>query len=101
MKILDYAWNSKAWDIFEERHANTVIVFGPGQPEPTSGLHNHRKESEFFKIFPDNHLVNNSRCFSPRLLYVLSNRFQRNTDNNNYLNIIIYFSNIHSPVCSR
>lgn len=44
MKILDYAWNSKAWDIFEERHANTVIVFGPGQPEPTSGLHNHRKE---------------------------------------------------------
>ena len=60
MKTLDDAWNSKAWDIFEERHANTVIVFWPDQPEPTSDLYNHRKESiEFFEIFPDNRLVNN------------------------------------------
>ena len=45
---------------FEQRHADNVAVYWPGQPEPTRGLHNHRNESvEFFKIFPDNHLVNN------------------------------------------
>jgi hypothetical protein len=60
MKTLDDAWNSQEWDIFEERHADNVAVYWPGQPEPTRGLHNHREESiEFFKIFPDNHLVNN------------------------------------------
>jgi hypothetical protein len=60
MKTLDDAWNSQDWDTFEERHADDVKVYWPGQPEPTRGLHNHRKESiEFFKIFPDNHLVNN------------------------------------------
>ena len=33
---------------------------GWGQPDPTIGVHNHRQESiEFFKIFPDNHLINN------------------------------------------
>jgi predicted ester cyclase len=60
MKTLDDAWNSQDWDTFEERHADNVAVYWPGQPEPTRGLHNHREESiEFFKIFPDNHLVNN------------------------------------------
>jgi predicted ester cyclase len=60
MKTLDDAWNSQEWDIFEERHADNVAVYWPGQPEPTRGLHNHREESvEFFKIFPDNHVVNN------------------------------------------
>jgi predicted ester cyclase len=60
MKTLDNAWNSQDWDTFEERHADDVEVYWPGQPEPTGGLHNHRKESiEFFRIFPDNHLVNN------------------------------------------
>ena len=60
MKTLDDAWNSQDWDTFEERHADNVAVYWPGQPEPTKGLHNHREESiEFFKIFPDNHLVNN------------------------------------------
>jgi predicted ester cyclase len=60
MKTLDDAWNSQEWDIFEERHADNVAVYWPGQPETTRGLHNHREESvEFFKIFPDNHLVNN------------------------------------------
>jgi ketosteroid isomerase-like protein len=35
-------------------------VFWPGQPDPTRGVHNHHQESvEFFKMFPDNHLVNN------------------------------------------
>jgi len=60
MKTLDDAWNSQDWDTFEERHADNVAIYWPGQPEPTRGLHNHREESiEFFKIFPDNHLVNN------------------------------------------
>jgi predicted ester cyclase len=60
MKTLDDAWNSQDWDTFEERHADKVAVYWPGQPEPTRGLHNHREESiEFFNIFPDNHLVNN------------------------------------------
>jgi len=60
MKTLDDAWNSQDWDTFEECHADNVAVYWPGQPEPTRGLHNHREESiEFFKIFPDNHLVNN------------------------------------------
>jgi len=60
MKTLDDAWNSQDWDTLEERHADNVAVFWPGQPEPTRGVQNHRQESvEFFKAFPDNHLVNN------------------------------------------
>lgn len=60
MKTLDDAWNNQDWYTFEERHADNVAVYWPGQLEPTKGLHNHREESiEFFKIFPDNHLVNN------------------------------------------
>jgi ketosteroid isomerase-like protein len=60
MKTLDDAWNSQDWKTFEERHADNVAVFWPGQPEPTRGVHNHREESvQFFKAFPDNHLVNN------------------------------------------
>jgi ketosteroid isomerase-like protein len=60
MKTLDDAWNSQDWDTFEERHAEKVTVFWPGQPNPTRGMRNHRAESiEFFKAFPDNHIVNN------------------------------------------
>jgi len=60
MKTLDDAWNSQDWDTFEERHAENVAVFWPGQPNPTRGVRNHRAESiEFFKAFPDNHIVNN------------------------------------------
>lgn len=60
MQTLDNAWNSQDWDAFEKRHAENVAVYWPGQPEPTRGVHNHRAESiEFFKAFPDNHLVNN------------------------------------------
>lgn len=59
MQTLDDAWNSQDWDTFEERHAENVAVFWPGQPEPTRGVHNHRAESiEFFKTFPDNHVGN-------------------------------------------
>jgi ketosteroid isomerase-like protein len=60
MKTLDDAWNSQDWDTFEERHAENVAVFWPGQPNPTRGVSNHHEEAvEFFKMFPDNHLVNN------------------------------------------
>jgi ketosteroid isomerase-like protein len=60
MKTLDDAWNSQDWDTFKERHAENVAVFWPGQPNPTRGVGNHHEESvEFFKMFPDNHLVNN------------------------------------------
>lgn len=60
MKTLDDAWNSQDWDTFKNRHAEDVAVFWPGQPDPTRGVRNHHEEAiEFFKMFPDNHLVNN------------------------------------------
>jgi ketosteroid isomerase-like protein len=60
MRTLDDAWNSQDWDTFEKRHAENVAIFWPGQPNPTRGVYNHKAESiEFFKAFPDNHLVNN------------------------------------------
>jgi predicted ester cyclase len=59
MKTLDNAWNSQDWETFNERHADNVAVFWPGQADPTRGVQNHREESiEFFKMFPDNHLAN-------------------------------------------
>jgi ketosteroid isomerase-like protein len=60
MITLDNAWNTQDWNTFNERHADNVAVFWPGQPDPTRGVPNHRQESiEFFKMFPDNHLINN------------------------------------------
>jgi predicted ester cyclase len=60
MKTLDDAWNTQEWDTFNKRHAENVAVYWPGQPEPTRGREAHQKEAvEFFKTFPDNHLVNN------------------------------------------
>lgn len=64
MRSLDDAWNagpgSKLWETFRKRHTENVSVYWPGQPEPTKGLHNHDLEAvEFFKTFPDNHLINN------------------------------------------
>jgi len=64
MKTLDDAWNagpgSKDWETFRKRHTENVTVYWPGLLEPTRGRHNHDSEAvEFFKIFPDNHLVNN------------------------------------------
>ena len=59
MTTLDDAWNSQDWETFKKRHAENVIVYWPGQPEPTKGREAHFKESaEFFKTF-DNKLVNN------------------------------------------
>ncbi len=60
MKTLDDAWNSQNWEVFRKRHSDDTAVYWPGQPEPTRGRQNHEAESkEFFKTFPDNHLVNN------------------------------------------
>ncbi|MCI4331254.1 MAG: ester cyclase [Thermoplasmata archaeon] len=63
MQTLDDAWNagpgSNLWDTFRKRHTKDVAVYWPGQPEPTRGIHNHDTEAvEFFKTFPDNHLIN-------------------------------------------
>jgi hypothetical protein len=63
MKTLDDAWNagpgSSLWERFRTRHVENVAVYWPGQAEPTRGRENHDLEAvEFFKTFPDNHLVN-------------------------------------------
>ena len=63
MQTLDDAWNagpnSKLWDTFRKRHTEDVAVYWPGQPDPTRGRRNHDLEAvEFFKMFPDNHLIN-------------------------------------------
>ena len=63
MKTLDDAWNagpnSTLWETFRKRHAENVAVYWPGGRPPTIGRHNHDLEAvEFFKTFPDNHLIN-------------------------------------------
>jgi len=59
MQTLDDAWNNQDWETFRKRHSEHTRVYWPGQPEPTGGRHNHEVEcQEFFKTFPDNHLVN-------------------------------------------
>ena len=43
----------------EKRHSKDTTVCSPGEAEPTRGRDNHKAESvEFFKTFPDNHLIN-------------------------------------------
>src|SRR5574340_1000481 len=63
MQTLDDAWNagpkSPLWDTFRKRHTDDVAVYWPGGGPPTRGRHNHDLEAfEFFKTFPDNHLIN-------------------------------------------
>jgi hypothetical protein len=59
MQTLDDAWNNQDWDAFKKRHSENTKVYWPGQAEPTAGRHHHEAEcKEFFKTFPDNHLVN-------------------------------------------
>jgi ketosteroid isomerase-like protein len=59
MRTLDDSWNAQDWDTFEKRHSKDTTVFWPGQAQPTRGRDNHKAESiEFFKTFPDNHLIN-------------------------------------------
>jgi len=63
MTTLDDAWNagpaSPLWETFRKRHTEDVAVYWPGGAPPTRGRHNHDLEAvEFFKTFPDNHLIN-------------------------------------------
>src|SRR5512137_2039978 len=59
MVTLDDAWNKQDWETFRKRHAESTAVHWPGGAEPTRGKKNHQAESvEFFKSFPDNHIVN-------------------------------------------
>src|SRR2546430_331432 len=63
MTTLDDAWNagpgSPLWETFRKRHTENVAVYWPGGAPPTRGRHNHDVEAtEFFKTFPDNHLIN-------------------------------------------
>src|SRR2546427_12703752 len=63
MTTLDDAWNagpgSSLWETFRKRHTENVAVYWPGGAEPTKGRRNHDLEAvEFFKTFPDNHLIN-------------------------------------------
>jgi hypothetical protein len=38
MITLDNAWNSQDWNTFNERHADDVGVYWPGQPGETNSL---------------------------------------------------------------
>ena len=63
MTTLDDAWNagpsSPKWDTFRKRHTEDVAVYWPGGAPATRGRQNHHLEAvEFFKTFPDNHLIN-------------------------------------------
>jgi hypothetical protein len=57
---LDHAWNSQDWEVLRMPHTQNTAVYWPSQPDPTKGSNNYETEArEFFKSFPDNHLINN------------------------------------------
>src|SRR3954454_24700266 len=59
MQTLDDSWNNQDWDTFSKRHAENTVVYWPGKPEPTRGVHDHKAENiAFFQTFPDNHIYN-------------------------------------------
>jgi hypothetical protein len=59
MKKLDDSWNWQDLQTFRKYHANNCIVRWPNQP-PTHGIDGHEQEAiAFFKMFPDQHLINN------------------------------------------
>lgn len=58
MQTLDDAWNAQDLATFSKRHRDGVVVRWPGKP-PTHGVHDHETEArDFFRTFPDQHLVN-------------------------------------------
>jgi ketosteroid isomerase-like protein len=58
MQTLDDAWNAQDLATFSKRHRDDVVVRWPGKP-PTHGVHDHEQEArDFFRTFPDQHLVN-------------------------------------------
>src|ERR1041384_1113575 len=59
MKKLDDSWNAQDLATFRRYHSKDCIVRWPNQP-PTHGRDAHEQEAiAFFKIFPDQHLINN------------------------------------------
>jgi hypothetical protein len=59
MKKLDDSWNAQDLANFRRYHAKDCIVRWPNQP-PTNGIAPHEQEAiAFFKMFPDQHLINN------------------------------------------
>ena len=59
MKKLDDSWNAQDLETFKRYHAKDCIVRWPNQP-PTLGVAAHEQEANaFFKMFPDQHLINN------------------------------------------
>jgi ketosteroid isomerase-like protein len=58
MQTLDDAWNAQDLETFSKRHKPDVVVMWPGKP-PTHGVKDHEQEAvDFFRAFPDQHLVN-------------------------------------------
>src|SRR6267143_2577986 len=87
MQSLDDAWNagpkSPLWETFRKRHTDDVAVYWPGQPESTRGRNNHDLEAvEFFKTFPDNHLINRpyQDSIPARQSHLLCSRFLRKNE---------------------
>lgn len=59
MKKLDDSWNAQDLATFRRYHTKDCIVRWPNQP-PTHGRDAHEQEAvSFFKMFPDQHLINN------------------------------------------
>ena len=59
MKKLDDSWNGQDLQTFRRYHQKDCIVRWPNQP-PTHGVDAHEQEAiAFFKMFPDQHLINN------------------------------------------
>ena len=59
MKRLDDSWNAQDLATFRRYHSKDCIVRWPNQP-PTHGVAAHELEAiAFFKMFPDQHLINN------------------------------------------
>jgi hypothetical protein len=59
MKKLDDSWNGQDLQTFRKYHAKNCIERWPNQP-PTHGIDGHEQEAiAFFKMFPDQHLINN------------------------------------------
>jgi hypothetical protein len=59
MKNLDDSWNGQDLQTFRKYHAKDCVVRWPNQP-PTHGVDAHEQEAiAFFKMFPDQHLINN------------------------------------------
>ncbi|MEE9593762.1 MAG: ester cyclase [Thermoplasmata archaeon] len=48
------AFNARDWDLFDELHAESVIVYSSGNPEPSKGRAAHREEAQaYVTAFPD------------------------------------------------